>query len=1010
MSAFAHLHVHTEYSPLDGLSRCDALARRAYDLGQPALAITDHGVLHGVVAFDRACRDVGIKPIIGCEIYMTVNATVDADRNAGERATRHLTVLADGDRGYRSLLRLTSDAWTTGFYGKPRVDMDALDRCRDGLIVLSGCQGGQLAQLLEGRRVTEAVALTYALRDMFGDRFYLEAMDTGLEVQRRTILGVKQISKSVGVQVVATADVHYVDESDWQLHRVLMAVQTQQSLASRPTDDGARYHLRSTEEMLARLPHAWVETAGDVASRCASPVIASARLAWPQAAGETLARAASTGMAWRYGDDWRQQAVLSDRFRHEMSTIEATGYVDYIRIVADLCAHARRIGVRTAARGSAAGSMILYALGITEVDPVAHRLSFERFLNEGRSPDIDLDFEDARRDEVLSYLAQRYGADHVAGICTFARMGGRTAIRDVGRAYDISPSRTSQIAEAFAQVEVQGRDDAWRRTLADYPDDVWLADAKRLDGTLRHVGRHAAGFVVGSAPLVETVPLIRDKDGQALCGLEMADVEACGLVKFDFLGLRTLSTVSRCVALCGIDIDAVPDGDAGTYQLLREGRTLGVFQLESAGMRRLLAKLRPTSLAHLSAMLALYRPGPIAHIDEYIARVNGSAPVTYIHERFRSCLEDTYGVVVYQEAILEAARDVAGLSPADADKLLSIVRKKRADLLPAWRQRFVDGCTRNGVPADKVQEFWSAVEPFAGYGFNRAHATAYARLTYQTAYLKANASAAFLCASLLSEDEPSAVASLILDARRMGVTTLSPCVLTGSADVEFVDDRRVRLGLSSVRGLGRAGADAIIEARRVAPFVSALDFRMRVPRRAVNVRALTALVDAGGLDAFGDRHATRMTLGQRPSTGGADDLRREAMALGLVVSTDVAQLVPWERLGRTMRSGAVTASRSRGRQTIGGVVVGVEQRRFRDGQRWWARIDDNSGDAWVMLPAGGADWAQRVVVGGPLVATGALSGKAGECYMVASSALMPWDSEDAQVMYHASKRGGVDRQ
>ena len=1004
MSAFVHLHVHSEYSPLDGLARCDQLAQAASALGQSALAITDHGSLHGVVAFDRACRSAGVRPIIGCEVYTSVGRRVDDDRAAKERSTHHLTVLADGDDGYRSLLGLVSGAWLSGFYGKPRVDLDALDRHRKGLVVLSGCLGGEVARLISGDIEATSVALAY--REIFGDAYYLEAMDTGLPEQRKVCTGLRWLSRRTGIPVVATGDVHYVHEADWRLHDVLMSVQMQRRVGDRP-DDGARYHLRSQEEMLASLPESWVWRAGEVADRCRSPMVTSGRLSWPVASGASLDDAAGAGMAWRYGEGWKSRSDLVARLQHELRTIRATGYIEYIRIVADLCRHARARGIRTAARGSAAGSMVLYALGITDVDPIASRLSFERFLNEGRSPDIDLDFEDERRGEIIEYLASTYGADRVAGICTFARMGGRTSIRDVGRAYGVPANRTARIAEEFGSHE--GADDAWERVMADHPAEGWLAHAQRLEGTLRHVGRHAAGVVIGSSPLDQVVPLVRDSDGKPLCGLEMSDVEACGLVKFDILGLRTLSTLSACVAMSGDDIDAIADGDDATYRLLGEGRTLGVFQLESAGMRRLMARLQPRSIAQLSAMLALYRPGPIRHIDEYIDRATGRSPARFVHDAFRPILEDTYGVVVYQEAILEAARDVAGLSPADADKLLSIVRKKRAELLPEWRGRFVAGCAGNGVPRDKALEFWEAVEPFAGYGFNKAHASAYARLTYQTAWLKANRPGAFLAASLRTEDDSGKVASLVMDARRMGVRTLPPCVQSGGAGVTLIGDRMVRLGLSSVKGLGPAGVDAIIEARGILPFASPADFRARVSRRAVNARALSSLIDAGALHSLCDRDRARELLGCPASTSGVEDLRREASALGMVVSVDVSDSVPWEALGRTLRSGAVASTHGGARATVGGMIVALEQRRSPKGpESAWVRIDDTTGEAWVCLPGDCASWKTRAVVGSPIVATGRVYGSPGDRFMMAQSAVAPWSSLDAQVLYDATaSKGGL---
>ena len=1003
---YANLHCHSEYSLLDGLSSVDDLASAASRMGQTHLALTDHGTVSGAIAFVDACRRHGVTPIVGCEAYTSVRDTAQADRDAQEAKTRHLTILADGDTGYRSLLHVVSSASLDGFYHRPRVGRDLLAQHRDGLVVLSGCLGGEVAQRLLVGDVAGATNVAGWHREVFGDAYYLEAMDTGLAEQRQVIALLPDVARATGAPIVWTCDAHYAHEHQHITHDVLMAIQMRQTLADRRARDaGDRYHLRSLDEALASCPDpAWVRRTMEVAERCATPAVTATRQLFPKAPGE-YGPAIASGMDWRYGAGWQlRRPDLVERLARERAVIDACGYGPYVQIVADLCRFARQVGIRIAARGSAAGSLVLYALGITDVDPVAHRLSFERFLNEGRTPDIDLDFEDARRGEVVRYLATTYGAGNVAGIVTFARMQGRTALRDVARVYGIGAPELARALDDLERIEGEiaktGGEPrgALERLAREWDDRDWVDDARRLDGTIRHAGRHAAGVVVSSEPLMGRVPLARNSDDEVpVVALEMSDAERAGLVKFDILGLKTLTAISRAVALAeadgqpvAIDGDALPPDDPEAMAILASGRTVGVFQVESAGMQRYLQELRPTRIGHVQAMLALYRPGPISVIPSYIARARGREAVEYPHPAFEPMLKDTYGLVVYQEAIMEAATEVAGFQPGEADQLLAAVRKKRRDVLPKWRARFVEGCVAAGVPVVVVDRFWHDLEPFSNYGFNKAHAAAYALLTYQTAYLKAHRPGAFIAACLqMDAGDADRVAVIVADARRMGVTVTPPCVNAGDVGFALVDGV-VMFGLGSVRHVGERGGEAIVEARRIGgPFRSAFEFRSRVPRRAVNARAMASLVDAGAFDNVDRRSDARSQLGLAPVTSRLEEMRREAEAIGQLLSEDVASTMPWDRHGRTHRVASV--ARATGRVTIGGQVLSRrEQASGTGGADVWLLVGDETGEVQVRLRGDRtAPWRASTFVGAPVLVTGSVSGRVGDRYVASTEARIP---------------------
>ncbi|MGC9469815.1 MAG: DNA polymerase III subunit alpha [Anaerolineae bacterium] len=904
MRDFVHLHNHTEYSLLDGLSKCSALARYAAEQGMNALAITDHGVMYGVVDFYQACHAAGIKPIIGIEAYVAQGSRFTRER---DNATHHLVLLAQNQTGYRNLLELASIAQLEGFYYKPRIDKRVLETHSEGVIALSACVQGEIPQLLyQGQEAKARKAVQWYL-DHFPDRFYLELQSHDIpeydEVYRKLVA----LSREMDVPLVATNDIHYARREQADAHDVLLCIGTGKTVNEpnrlRMTDDS--YYMRSPAEMWSlygELPEALLNTV-KIAEQCEvelqfAPPYHLPKFPVPEGRGtseEYLRYLCHEGMRWRYGDDHAKLEYV-ERLNYELDIIHQMGFDDYFLIVWDLCEAAKRRDIWWNVRGSGAGSVVAYTLGITSVDPFRNRLMFERFLNPARvsMPDIDLDYPDDRRAELIAYTKERYGADHVSAIITFGTLGARAAIRDVGRALDIPLGEVDKVARLVPNVP--GKPVSINEALESVPDLKKIYDgtpyiknlletAKEVEGVTRHASTHAAGVLISDKPLVTYLPLNRPTKGEAedspvdrISQWPMEIVEAMGMLKVDFLGLRTLTHMrkacelieqeyGRKLDLMSIPYERVPDDpekDADVlelYKLLSTGETTGVFQVEGAGMRRTLRELRPEQFQHITAVLALYRPGPMENIPTYIQRMHGEEEVTYHHPMLADILGDTYGIIVYQEQIMQIAVAMAGYKPGEADMIRKAVAKKKQKLMDRHQRMFRAGAVKKGIDPEVADRVWADIEFFARYGFNRAHATDYAVITAQTAYLKAHYPLEFMTALMTTErHNTEKLGFLIADARRTGLRVDPPSL--NYSEVEFTiehgedGERFIRIGLGAIKNVGDEVMEMVAAAREAGgPFESLDDFCDRVDLRRLNRKTLECLVQAGALDEFGQRPA-----------------------------------------------------------------------------------------------------------------------------------------------------------
>jgi DNA polymerase-3 subunit alpha len=875
---FVHCHLHTEYSLLDGEARIAPLMARAQRLGMPAVALTDHGAMYGAIEFYEQARAHGLKPIIGVEAYVAPRRMADRDPKL-DASAYHLVLLAEDARGYRNLLALTTAAHLEGFYYKPRVDHDLLARHSAGLIALSGCLQGEVPRALLRGDPREARRLAAAYRDIFGPgNFYLELQNHGLADQRTVAAGLLPLARDLGLPLVATNDVHYVTRDEADAQDVLMCIQMGIALDQKDKPrmgEVPEFYLKSGEEMAGRFAECPEALAGTlaIAERC-NLTIETGQLKlphFPVPAGETadshLRALCTAGLRRLYGE---VTPLLQERLDYELGVIGKMGYAAYFLIVQDFVNFARRRGILTTVRGSAAGSLVLYACGVTDVDPIAYRLPFDRFLNLERytMPDIDVDFMDSRRDEVITYVMDKYGADHVAQIITFGTMGARAAIRDVGRVMGLPYGDVDRIAKLIPGPMVTLKEaleaEPELRAAAQSSDQVrrLLDLAQKLEGVARHASTHAAGVIISRDPLIEQVPLQRATRGDlVMTQYEMNSVAAIGLLKMDFLGLTNLTILDTAIRLIAetrgvrIDLPRVPLDDPPTYALLASGETTGIFQLEGRGMRRYLRDLRPDRIEDVMAMVALFRPGPMANIPAYIRRKHGQEPVTYLHPLLEPVLNETYGVMVYQEDIMTVAQAVAGYTLAEADVLCYAIRKKIKDRLLAQREKFVAGARKNKVPARVVDQIFEQFEPFARYGFNRAHAACYGLIAYYTAYLKAHFPAEYMTAVMTSDaGNADKIAQSVAECHRMGIKILPPDINRSAASFT-VEGEAIRFGLAAVRNVGEAAVESIIAARAERPFTGLADFCGRVDTRQVNQRVVASLIKAGALDSLGGARA-----------------------------------------------------------------------------------------------------------------------------------------------------------
>ncbi len=832
---FCHLHVHSEFSLLDGLSRIGPLTQRAADLGMRSLAITDHGAMYGAIEFYQACGRAGIKPIIGVETYVAPRSHLDKEAKV-DANPYHMILLAKDLVGYRNLMTLVTKAHLDGYYYKPRIDKELLAAHSEGLIGTSACLGGEVLKRLADGDEKAARQAADEYRSILGrDNFFIEVQDHGVPEQSRLHPQLVELARGMGIPLLATNDTHYTVPEQHEAHDLLLCIGTGSNLDTpgRLRFESNEFYLKSPEQMRS-LFRGELPDAMDNTLRVAEMVdlkleFDQLRLPhFPVPNGDTattwLRRECERGLVSRYGSDPGE--TVRTRLEYELGVIERMGYAGYFLIVADFTRFAREQGIMTTCRGSAPGSIVTYSLGITPVDPIAYRLPFERFLNPDRvtMPDIDIDFADSRRDEVIQYVTHKYGDDRVAQIITFGTLGAKAAIRDVGRTMGLTYAEADRVAKAVPNelnISLERAVDTspqLRELIAgDERVEKLIGVAKQLEGVARHASTHAAGIVISREPLTEIMPLQRATDGRTtMTQFEMHACEALGLLKFDFLGLINLTILADAVDLIRVhrgvelDVDTLPLDDAKTFELLSTGETTGIFQLEGSGMRRYVKELKPTEVKDLAAMVALFRPGPMANIPAYIRRKHGLEAVTYLHPSLEPALRDTYGIFVYQEDIMTAAIAMADYTGPEADNLCYAIRKKKESVLHEHEAKFKAGAKKKGIPPAVVDQVFAAFEPFARYGFNKAHATCYGLIAYQTAYLKANYPVEFMTAVLNGfRERAEKVAAVVAECRRLGIEVRPPDVQASQAlftvEADPSGETAIRFGLAAVKNVGEGG-------------------------------------------------------------------------------------------------------------------------------------------------------------------------------------------------------------
>jgi DNA polymerase-3 subunit alpha len=858
---FVHLHVHSEYSILDGACRIPDLAKRAAELEMPAVSLTDHGSLAGAIDLYKAARNEGVKPVLGCEVYVT------DDRRAQQKGQAHLTLLAETNEGYANLIRLSSLGYLEGYYYKPRIDWELLERHGSGLIALSGCLSGRVCKALEENRPADAEAELDRLEQVFGrDRVYVELQNAHLDVQRRINPQLVELAEKRGLPTVATGDVHYLRHEDARAHEALLCIQSGDSLKNPDhwrfeTD---HFYFKTPEEMAADFPgrEDALRRTLEVAERCNVEIelgrILLPRFDTPESrdAFEYLVELVEAGAQKRYGNVTPE---LRERLKFELKTIKEMGFSDYFLIVADLISFARRNGVSVGpGRGSSAGSLVAYCLEITDVDPIAYGLLFERMLNPGRKsmPDMDLDFAVEGRERVINYAREKYGRDRVAQIITFGTMAARAAVRDAGRVLEHPYGVVDRIAKLIPEGPGQ--------TLAEclkpgaelkqaYDADPVAKEivdlAQPLEGLTRQDGIHAAAVVIGAEPLVNLVPLQqKGADQEVVTQFSGTVIEDIGLLKIDFLGLRNLDVIDKACHLAGVDISTIPLDDRRTYEMLGRGEAIGVFQFEGSGMREALRQIKPTEFDDLIAIVALYRPGPMAYIPVYARRKNGQEPVTYADERLKALTTSTYGICIYQEQYMEIAKQIAGFTPAEADDLRKAIGKKIHSLMASLKSKFLEGCAASGTAAGVAQQLWADMEQAQDYSFNKSHAACYALISYRTAWLRANHPREYMAALISSVmNTKDKVPFYVAACDELGIEVLPPDVNESQIDFAVVEGK-IRFGLNAVKNVGEATCRAIVTAREEGgPFASIWDFTERVKPQYVNKGALESLIKAGAL-------------------------------------------------------------------------------------------------------------------------------------------------------------------
>jgi DNA polymerase-3 subunit alpha len=1018
VSQFVHLHVHSEYSLLDGACRVDGLCRRSAEDGSPAVALTDHGVMYGAMEFYYTARDFKLAPIVGCEAYIAPRGRFD--RTVREEA--HVTLLAADVEGYRNLTALISKGFLEGYYYKPRIDLDLLEQHNRGLIVLSGCMSGMVASPLLKNDYGKAVAAAKTFVDIFGDRFYIEVMRHGMPEEEVINEGLVRVARELNLPLVATNDSHYLDRADAPAHDVLLCIGTGKTVSdtSRMKFYSDQFYFKSDAEMRelwADLPEACdntVEIAKRIDIRLPEKVYHLPEFPVPGSDGaaektpeEYLREVCEQGLFERYGADRAQNdGALRERFEYELSVILKMGFASYFLIVWDFIKYAKDHDIPVGpGRGSAVGSLVAYCLKITDLDPLKYNLIFERFLNPDRisMPDIDTDFCVDRRDEVIKYVTEKYGEDRVAQIVTFGTMAARAAVRDAGRALGVPLPDVDRVAKmipsgpgglSIAQALEQIPE--LKALYAMSPEIRRLLDtAKAIEGLARNAGTHAAGVVIAPGPLVDYAPLAKSDTG-VNTQYDMIWAEKIGLLKMDFLGLRNLTVMKNAVDEIvrttdpAFDLAKIPDDDKRTYEMLSRGETMGVFQLESEGMVRVCTELRPSDFNDIIALVALYRPGPMDWIPQYISNKHGRTPITYLHPKLEPILRDTYGIAAYQESVMQMARDLAGFSLGEADELRKVMGKKQKEKIPVYREKFIKGCkTASDIDEKLAAKIFEFIEPFAGYGFNKSHAAAYAWVAYQTAYLKANHPLPYFAALMSSvKDKTDKLAEYIDEAKKMGISVLPPDVNASRTDFAVVGDQ-IRFGLSAVKGVGEGAVALVLQARESGgPFADLFDLAKRVDTRQVNRRVFEALIKCGALDALPGNRAQKLAAldlaldiaaaESRDAQTGQVSLFGDAPAVAAALTPSLPILPPpntmqalqWEKetLGifvsghplsgvadALARTGAVAIKDLRSREddspvTVAGMVVNARRTLTKAGQQILiAQLEDMTGTLDVVV-------------------------------------------------------------
>ena len=889
--AFTHLHVHTEYSLLDGSNKIKEYVKRVKELGMNSAAITDHGVMYGVIDFYKECKAQGIKPILGCEVYVAPDSRFDKELGGGEDRYYHLVLLAENNIGYANLSRIVSRGFTEGYYYKPRVDMELLQAYHEGIIALSACLAGEVPRYIQKGLIDEARKAAIRYRDCFGEgNYFLELQDHGIPEQKLVNTELLKLSRELSIPLVTTNDAHYTYAEDAKPHDILLCIQTGKKLADedRMRYEGGQYYVKSEEEMKGLFPYAWeaVENTQRIADRCNVEIefgvtklphfeVPEGYDSWTY-----LNKLCLDGLKERYGEDLDAPAGVTgqsfrERLTYELDVIKTMGYVDYFLIVWDFINYAKSNGIMVGpGRGSAAGSIVSYALKITNIDPIRYNLLFERFLNPERvsMPDIDIDFCYERRQEVIDYVSRKYGPEKVVQIVTFGTLAAKGVIRDVGRVMDLPYAYVDSLAKMIPnelnitidralQINPELRKlyegDEQVRTLIDM--------SKRLEGLPRHTSMHAAGVVICSKPAEELVPLSRGADGSITTQFTMTTIEELGLLKMDFLGLRTLTVLRDAVALIEkskgvhIDLDHIDMDDKKVLASIGTGKTDGVFQLESGGMKSFMKELRPQNLEDIIAGISLYRPGPMDFIPKYIRGKNNASTVTYSCPQLEPILEPTYGCIVYQEQVMQIVRDLGGYTLGRSDlvrramskKKPAVMEKERANFIYGNEEEQVPGCVAKGIPEEAASKIYDEMMDFAKYAFNKSHAACYAVVAYQTAFLKYYYPVEFMAALMTSViDNSEKVAEYIMVCKSMGITILPPDINQGESGFS-VNGRSIRYALTAIKSVGRPVIDAVVEERRErGPYVNLKDFITRVAQKDVNKKAMENFIKAGAFDSL----------------------------------------------------------------------------------------------------------------------------------------------------------------